>query len=287
MVNAEASAQLRNNDVPWDRDPLMLCAITGRQPWIDRISDRVFERSFEAAFRRSIKAFRAREGLSARAFGLAALGDPDFIEGLLHCGAALRLDTVDAVLTFMGEPRLGPLFACEVEAYLGITGTGAQGLGQGAVGDASFVRRFRAGNSPPLRAVDRVRRWMGMHASTAQRRAIAAATLYPQWWRAEVGVRTQHAVSRGVGPGYTRAGAPPRYLDTRQAAEMIGLSPRTMEYYRTTGEGPAFYKLGGRVRYAVSEIERWVRARRRYRTRGAERAGPRRAATTRGSLNAS
>lgn len=29
---------------------------------------------------------------------------------------------------------------------------------------------------------------------------------------------------------------------------MVGLSPRTMEYYRTTGQGPAFSRLGGRVR---------------------------------------
>ena len=60
-----------------------------------------------------------------------------------------------------------------------------------------------------------------------------------------------------------------------------------MEYYRTTGQGPAFFKLGGRVRYAVSEIERWVRARRRYRTGCGGRAGPSRAATTPGSIEAS
>ena len=68
---------------------------------------------------------------------------------------------------------------------------------------------------------------------------------------------------------------------------MVGLSPRTLEYYRTTGQGPAYFKLGGRVRYAVDEIERWVRARRRYRTRGGERAGPRRATTPPGSIDAS
>ena len=80
----------------------------------------------------------AVSGLGARAFGSAAAGDPNFIEGLLcGAGARLRLDTVDTVLGFMGEAPLGPLFACEVEAYLSITGTPAQRLGLGAVGEAS------------------------------------------------------------------------------------------------------------------------------------------------------
>ena len=287
MYEPQASLDPRTELLTWGCAPPMFCAVTGRQPWVDRISDRFFERSFEEAFRRSVEAFRARERLSARAFGLAALGDPDFIEKLL-CGAAagLGLDTVDAVLGFMGEPPLGPLFACEVDAYLSIARTSAHQLGLGAVGEASFVRRLRAGHAPPLGTVDRVRRWMGMHSSAAQRRAIAAATLYPEWWRADVGAGPERAESLRGGHTRSRAGAPPMYLNTVQAAEMVGLSPRTMEYYRTTGQGPAYFKLGGRVRYSVSEIERWVRARRRYRTRGAGRAGPRRAATARESTNA-
>lgn len=216
------------------------------------------------------------------------MGDPDFIEGLL-CGggAGLPLNKVDTVLGFMGEPPLGPLFACEVDAYLSITGTAADRLGLAAAGEAAFVRRLRAGHAPLLGEVDRARRWMGLHSSSAQRRAIAAATLYPDWWRTNVGEGAERAVSLRGGHSCNGACAPPRYVDTRQAASMVGLSPRTMEYYRTTGQGPAFFKLGGRVRYAVRDIERWVRARRRYRTRGAERAGPKRATTTSGSVNAS
>ena len=186
-----------------------------------------------------------------------------------------------------GRTALGPLFGCDVDAYLSITGTSAHRLGLGAVGEASFVRVLRAGHAPTLGKADGVRRWMGMHSSAAQCRAIAAATLYPQWWQADVGEGPERAVSLRGGHTCSRAGAAPRYLNTHQAAEMVGLSPRTMEYYRTTGQGPAYFKLGGRVRYSVSEIERWVRARRRYSTRGGERAGPRRAATTRGSVKAS
>ena len=31
----------------WDTGPQVLCAIAGRQPWIDRISDRLLKRSFQ------------------------------------------------------------------------------------------------------------------------------------------------------------------------------------------------------------------------------------------------
>ena len=288
MVEREASLESRTEEWTWGGGPQVLCALAGRQPWIDRISDRFFERSLQEAFRRSVEAFRARERLGARAFGSAALGDPEFIEGLL-CGggAGLRLNKVDTVLGFMGEPPLGPLFACEVDAYLSITGTAAERLGVAAVGEAAFVRRVRAGHAPLLGEADRARRWMGLHSSPAQRRAIAAATLYPDWWRADAGEGPERAGS--VPGGYLGNGAcvPRRYVNTRQAAEMVGLSPRTMEYYRTTGQGPAFSKLGGRVRYAVADIERWVRERRRYSTRAAGRAGPRRATITPGSVNTS
>ena len=44
---------------------------------------------------------------------------------------------MDAVLGFMGGEPLGPLFECDVEVYLGITGMSTHRLGVGAVGDAS------------------------------------------------------------------------------------------------------------------------------------------------------
>jgi hypothetical protein len=39
----------------------------------------------------------------------------------------------------------------------------------------------------------------------------------------------------------------PNLLSQREAATMLGLSPRTLERYRCTGFGPAFRKLGRRV----------------------------------------
>ena len=54
------------------------------------------------------------------------------------------------------------------------------------------------------------------------------------------------------------AALPPRYLRTKEAAEFLSLSARTLEKHRTYGTGPAYRKLGGRVVYAVDDLEAWA-----------------------------
>lgn len=54
------------------------------------------------------------------------------------------------------------------------------------------------------------------------------------------------------------AGLPPRYLRTPEAARLLGLSGRTLEKHRTYGTGPRYSKLGGRVVYAVADLQAWV-----------------------------
>ena len=39
------------------------------------------------------------------------------------------------------------------------------------------------------------------------------------------------------------SGQSTRYLGTREAAAFLGLSPRTLDRYRVTGEGPAFHRF--------------------------------------------
>lgn len=51
---------------------------------------------------------------------------------------------------------------------------------------------------------------------------------------------------------------PPRYLRTPEAARFLGLSGRTLEKHRTYGTGPTFRKLGGRVVYAVADLQAWA-----------------------------
>jgi len=50
----------------------------------------------------------------------------------------------------------------------------------------------------------------------------------------------------------------PRYLRTAEAARYLRLSPRTLEKHRTYGTGPAYRKIGGRVVYAVTDLNVWA-----------------------------
>ncbi|MYA97610.1 MAG: helix-turn-helix domain-containing protein [Nitrospinae bacterium] len=56
------------------------------------------------------------------------------------------------------------------------------------------------------------------------------------------------------------------YLSTREAADWLGLSPRTLERYRVSGDGPVFHHFGGRVRYLRDDLEAWAQTRRRTST---------------------
>ena len=57
-----------------------------------------------------------------------------------------------------------------------------------------------------------------------------------------------------------------KYLNNREAAEYLGLSVRTMNRYRVTGDGPPYYRLGNRVRYVRAELDEWVGGSRRTST---------------------
>lgn len=51
---------------------------------------------------------------------------------------------------------------------------------------------------------------------------------------------------------------PPRFLRTAEAGRFLGLSGRTLEKHRTYGTGPTYRKIGGRVVYAVSDLQAWA-----------------------------
>lgn len=56
----------------------------------------------------------------------------------------------------------------------------------------------------------------------------------------------------------TTANLPPRYLRTPEAARFLSLSHRTLEKHRCYGTGPRYSKVGGRVVYAVGDLQAWV-----------------------------
>jgi len=49
-----------------------------------------------------------------------------------------------------------------------------------------------------------------------------------------------------------------RFVRTPEAARLLSLSARTLEKYRCHGTGPVFRKLGGRVVYALDDLEAWA-----------------------------
>ena len=225
----------------------------------------------QATLLRLLDAYRARTGYSARRLGAEALNDPG-LASTLKRGRTLRLSSADRLLAFIGEAPLGPRFRCEVEAFLRITRTKRAVFGLEAAGDPSFVARVMAGASPTLATVDRVRAWMRDNASAAERRAVARALDEAFPASAAEGQATASPPAHVLtDPDATAQGDTPMrddttYLDTRAAAAHLGLSPRTLDRYRVSGEGPAFYKLGTRVRYRLADLEAWAESRRRRST---------------------
>src|SRR6516165_2929695 len=52
---------------------------------------------------------------------------------------------------------------------------------------------------------------------------------------------------------------PQPFLVTKEAARVVGVSCRTLEKHRSYGTGPKWSKVGGRILYAVSDLQEWVK----------------------------
>jgi predicted DNA-binding transcriptional regulator AlpA len=52
------------------------------------------------------------------------------------------------------------------------------------------------------------------------------------------------------------------YLSEEEFSSRYGIARRTLQRWRTTGDGPAFVRFGARhIKYRVSDIEAWAAAR--------------------------
>ncbi len=74
-----------------------------------------------------------------------------------------------------------------------------------------------------------------------------------KWPSAQLLTRAVHADEAG----------PVRFVDTEAAAKYLALDAHTLECYRSLDSGPAFYKFGRYVRYAVSDLDAWAESCRR------------------------
>lgn len=48
------------------------------------------------------------------------------------------------------------------------------------------------------------------------------------------------------------------FLTQNEAAELLRVSPRTLERHRVAGSGPRFIKAGRRVLYRAVDLETWA-----------------------------
>ena len=53
-----------------------------------------------------------------------------------------------------------------------------------------------------------------------------------------------------------------QFLNQVHLARRWHISPRTLERWRWTGDGPAYVKIGGRVVYSLDDVETYERERR-------------------------
>ena len=64
----------------------------------------------------------------------------------------------------------------------------------------------------------------------------------------------------------TSPAAPGRYLSVEEAAEYTGLSKSYLDKLRVRGGGCPHSKIGTRILYGQSDIDAWIRSRRRATT---------------------
>ena len=51
-------------------------------------------------------------------------------------------------------------------------------------------------------------------------------------------------------------------LDTNAAAKYLDVAPITLKCYRHKNKGPAYHKIGNRVKYEIPDLEAYKRAHR-------------------------
>ena len=73
----------------------------------------------------------------------------------------------------------------------------------------------------------------------------------------------QHEAFAKITPLALFPSAGEHLLTTLEAAERLNVPDGTLRQWRGLGVGPAYHKIGRGVRYAVADLEQWVRQSRR------------------------
>jgi len=225
-----------------------------------------------ADIRDKVAAYLARTGMPEREFGKLALGRADFV-AQLAVQRRMTLDTADRLLRFMGEAPIGPEFVREVEAFLEVTGIRPARLGIDTTGAPWFVDVIRTRGTTRLGTVDLVRAHIRRTANTTQRTVIEGML--------DDGGQRSSAVAAGAVPQCESEGVedsevsgadadaegpsePHRreFLNTDEAATVLGVSPKMLSRFRAAGTGPAYHRFGYKVAYAYTDLLSWALSRR-------------------------
>jgi DNA-binding transcriptional MerR regulator len=57
-------------------------------------------------------------------------------------------------------------------------------------------------------------------------------------------------------------------MSTTEVSAELGIPVGTLRYYRSSGSGPASFRLGGRIRYRRADVMAWVEDQERNSRRG-------------------
>ncbi len=136
------------------------------------------------------------------------------------------------------------------------------------------MTKLNAGKSPRLSAVERVRAWMRRIASYGERAAIARTHADPSV--PEPALNPDPAALETLAKGAPSAASDGEslpeacshpieqelFLTEAEAADFLRFKPMTLSRYRVSGDGPAYFKLGGAIRYYRADLLAWAWARR-------------------------
>lgn len=59
------------------------------------------------------------------------------------------------------------------------------------------------------------------------------------------------------------SGVSRQLISTKELSELWNIPESTLRYWRCAGTGPPYVKLGGRIKYDLVDVERYVRANKR------------------------
>jgi len=49
------------------------------------------------------------------------------------------------------------------------------------------------------------------------------------------------------------------YITAKEVERAFGIAEKTLANWRSQGRGPVYYKLGGKVRYKLADLEDWAK----------------------------